>query len=73
MSSIYFNIPQVIELMFLFPEVHYLRVQLICTLFSHITDIENIGDVVDLLSLDERDEVCGRRLRYYYYFKILCD
>ena len=57
LPSLYFTCEQVIELMFLFPDVHYLRVQLICALFGHVLDLENIGNVVDLLNLDERDEV----------------
>lgn len=61
MPTIYFDVSQLAEMMQYFPEDGYLRVQLILSVFSHITDVENLGLVYDtLLSPDERYELMHR-------------
>ncbi len=59
MSTIYFSVSQLITLLEFFPpEEGYLRVQLIMTVFSHITDLENMYLIIDnVLTFDERNEV----------------
>lgn len=59
MPGLYFSVEQLTELLHYFPpEVGYLRIMLITTVFAHLTDIENIYTIVDdVLTFDERNEV----------------
>lgn len=59
MPSIYFNVNQLMTLLDFFPpDEGYLRIQLIMTVFSHITDLENMYLIIDnVLTFDERNEV----------------
>ena len=61
MPLVYLSVDQVAEIILLFPEAGYLRVQLITTVFSHIIDIENFSLLYDvILTPDERLEVIFR-------------
>ena len=57
----YFSVQQVMDIMFYFPQKDYLRVQVLLSLFSRLTDLENLHRIVDdMLFLDERTEVYHR-------------
>jgi len=61
MPIIYLTTEQVVELMNFFPEEGYLRIQALMSVFSHITDVENICLIYDNhCSLNERLEMLHR-------------
>lgn len=60
MPVLYFSTAQTAELMALFPQEGYLRIQLLLAVFSHLTDTENLCDIYDALSDDEKAELVHR-------------
>lgn len=57
----YFSVQQVQELMYMFPETDFLRVQLLVTVFSKIIDLENLHNIIDnIFNHEERLEACHR-------------
>ena len=61
MPTIYITVSQAAEMAYYFPSVGYLRVQFICSVFSHLVDIENFYILYDMvLNDDERAEVIHR-------------
>lgn len=58
LPGMYFSVSQVIELAKYFPKDAYFRIQIICSLFSRIVDLENFDEIFDrFLDADERREV----------------
>lgn len=60
MPVLFFSVAQAAQLMALFPQEGYLRIQLLLAVFSHLTDAENLCDIYDNLSADERAELVHR-------------
>jgi hypothetical protein len=59
MPSLYMTVAQLYKLLEYFPpNVGYLRIQVIQSVFSHLTDSENMYFIFDqLLTFDEQNEV----------------
>ena len=61
MPSLYLTCDQVVELMDLFPEEGYQRIQVLLSVFSHIVDSENVCEIYEQhCSADEREEMMHR-------------
>ena len=61
MPSIYISAVQTSELLLLFPNVDYLRVQAFISVFTRIIDLEHIHTILDdIFCPDERNEVLHR-------------